>query len=854
MTKIAVATVAVVAFLAVSTSAVEAGASMGGKAKNSYSALMCEQEPSSWFCITNARRENLIKLKREGCTSMECPNTHSYKKDAASLTCKSMKAPTSTTQHTCDPVKDIETCCDKRMQCSDWKPDGITFGCPYGYEPIPNAAEEMCIGPQCSFTDVGTCCKVIEPMCTPVVFADTAGENPTDKRTCRKMQDREGDHDGDHTTNDSFLGWTNSEMECFQLKTSQRSAMETTRIPNMPGPPESGKSYGKPAPRPTALVGNARVVIDQSAREGGEAKLCKGYNCENGGEPNASSDNQWQEYLDISWNSFTGECHSCLPEKTLKDSAGETITDPSAFRVSRAGQLNSVTGDVNAKPAYPCKAHRGEVMNQVGGYEKDKDGNIIEQTGVGKTDAGRDASNKVVGEATHANFQADQECVNEPLDEKAVSYDKVYDCNCPRGHYILNMRCVKFLSSGGFVDEAKKEYEKGKECLPSYGTRGKLNKQGKEKKVLSMNKYFPCDASKAVCADGSCVDLSDVSWDCDTGFPCAPGQESCKLMDSCNVCGGNGLSCHAEECETCYKNFKAAHHCSLADDVDLHIKGDLQLAKDGLELAKWKCKSGKTQAIRDTNCASMQEGGAAMVELLAQEAEVEAKMKIVEDKVAEMASDSAVCPMAKCWKQVKNDCGRPDVCKEDVAAMLTGTYGAEGNHSYKDSASYEGENDILRTMKSIGTAVEAFKSSGCAVGESLKAAQEGAAAEVEAKKLGAEAAKEAGALTAKVGGNEEFCAPKCPEATEDMDEAAKCAVCCPLQGGVCVDELTAEANRDARIALHEEEMVKVRAAEAEVKDAEDKVTKLRLEYTYDIQKQVDIKFWGCISQLSGAAC
>merc|ERR1719149_1601 len=130
-------------------------------------------------------------------------------------------------------------------------------------------------------------------------------------------------------------------------------------------------------------------------------------------------------------------------------------------------------------------------MNQVGGYEKDKDGNIIEQTGVGKTDAGRDASNKVVGEATHANFQADQECVNEPLDEKAVSYDKVYDCNCPRGHYILNMRCVKFLSSGGFVDEAKKEY-----------------KQGKEKKVLSMNKYFPCDASKAVCADGSCVDLS----------------------------------------------------------------------------------------------------------------------------------------------------------------------------------------------------------------------------------------------------------------------------------------------------------------------------------------------------------
>ena len=851
---------AVVAMAGVA-SAIEAGASMGGKAKNSYSALMCEQEPSSWFCITNARRENLIKLKREGCTSLECPQGYAHKPDAASLTCKSMKAPTTTTQHTCDPENDRDVCCDKLMQCSDWK-------CPYGYTEKNQAEEEYCVGPQCQWIDVATCCDLVEPQCHEVTFAATPdgidGAPATATRTCRKNSDREGEHSGDHKTVDSFLGWTNSHMDCFKLKTSQRSAMETTRIPNMPGPPGSGKSYGKPAPRPTTKVAGRNVVVDAAAR-GEEADLCQGFNCEMGGNPNASADNDWQGFLDISWNSFTGECHSCLPEKTVTTSDGSLATDPAAFRVSRAGQMNSITGDVNNKftvdengesvKAYPCKRGRGEVTNQVGGYEKDKFGEIIDQTGQGKTEAGRDASNKVVGEATHANFEEDMTCVNMPLDETGIKYDKVFDCNCPKGYYILNMRCVKFREAGYWEDEAKTAYATGKECLPSYGTKGKKNKAGKEKKVLSMNKYFPCDASKAVCADGSCVNLEDVQWDCETGFPCLPGSDDCKVVDTCQICGGDDLECHREDCEECYKNFKAAGKCQLADKVQMHIRGQLQLAKDKMELSKWKCKAGKTSTIRTAACESMAEGGDAYGNLQEEELEVEKLTQAIKAEVEGM--DDGDCARKACWERVKNDCGRPDVCTTDKVQMLEGTFDGDGtaettddnNLSYKD-VDQMSNTELKKKAALLGRGVNSFN---CQAGTDSKALQEQDQAGIDAAQLAVDAAKLAAADSAQVGANEELCTAKCPEATEDMDEATACAACCP-ETGECVDELTAEANRDARLDAHEGFMVKVREAETALKQAEDKLSQTRLEYNYAIQQTTDVKLWGCVAQLSAVAC
>lgn len=531
--------------------------------------------------------------------------------------------------------------------------------------------------------------------------------------------------------------------------------------------------------------------------------------------------------------------------------------------MSRAGQLNSVTGNVNQKQvadpdtgelvkAYPCKAHRGEVTNQVGGYEKDKYGEIIEQTGQGKTAAGRDASKKEVGEATHANFVADMECVNEPLDEQGVSYDHVYDCNCPNGYYILNMRCVKFLKSGYMEGN---EYTVGDECLPSYGTKGKTNKKGKAKKVLSMNKYFPCDASKAVCADGTCVDIADVTWDCETGFPCLPGSETCKQMDDCNICGGDGLQCHADDCEACYKSFKKAGKCSMADDVDLHIKGALQIAKDKMELAKWQCKSGKTQAIRDTQCASMAEGGDAYQGLVDQEAEVEKLMQLINDYVHGM--EAGDCPRPDCWKRVKNDCGRPDVCLDEYVQMLEGTYDADGESATQDDVlSYtQADNENLdstqkKKFRWVQAAVDKFKAGGCQIGTDSGTTQVQDQEAITAAEDATELVKEGAKATAQPGENEQLCTGKCPEAGEEEN----CDICCPAG---CIDALTAEANRDARLALHEEEMVKVREAERKVKLAEDKLTATRLAYTYAIQTFLgadQIKFWGCVAQLSAEAC
>lgn len=285
----------------------------------------------------------------------------------------------------------------------------------------------------------------------------------------------------------------------------------------------------------------------------------------------------------------------------------------------------------------------------------------------------------------------------------------------------------------------------------------------------------------------------------------------------------------------------------------MHIKGKLQIAKDNMELAKWQCKSGKTQAIRDTQCASMAEGGDAYNALVQEEQEVENLMQIINDKVHAM--DKSACPRPDCWKRVKNDCGRPDVCTDETVAMFEGTYDADGEAATDDVFGYsDWNNDDLdatqkRKMKAVNDVVAKFAGA-CSIGTSSGDVQAQDQIAIDEAEAAAQAAKDVAKLTAQPGGDEQLCTGKCPEAGEEEN----CDVCCEFG---CIDALTAEANRDARLAKHEEEMIAVRAAEKEVKLAEDKLALTRMQYVYAIQEFLgasDIKFWGCIAQLNAAAC
>jgi len=339
------------------TVAVAAGGSMGGQSKNSYSALMCEQSPSSWFCISNAQRENLIKLKRQGCTSYECPSGFIYKPNVAALKCKAAKAPTNTHAHMCTD-EDKEHCCDEQAKCT-------TYTCPYGWLEGDNYGSALCNGPACSMLDASTCCTVPKVTCHEVKFQTTpdgdAAHEATTLRTCRK--EAKQDADKEFTTSSSFLGKVKNVEECFALKVEMKKDMGTTRTPVKPGPAESKSNYGKPAPRPTTMAGDDRVVVDAAAR-GDETSLCKGFDCEEGGDYNSDSDNDWQEFLDVSYNHKTMECHSCTPE----DAAAK---DPSAFGVSRT------SGDAVFDCACTAKTylHNGRCIGYVANKDDSGDNN-----------------------------------------------------------------------------------------------------------------------------------------------------------------------------------------------------------------------------------------------------------------------------------------------------------------------------------------------------------------------------------------------------------------------------------------------------------------------------------------------
>jgi len=527
------------------TAAVKQGDSMGGISKNSYNMLMCEQDPTSWFCISNAQRENLIKLRRQGCTEMTCPKTHVYKTNVASLFCKAERAPTQMGQHMCDPEKDIPVCCDERAACESYE-------CPYGWVYVNGYQNEFCAGPKCSFVDAGTCCETPEMECVEAKFKSTPDSDQftirppaTDLRTCRK--DSVDAADGSASTSSSFLGTAESAEECFGLKLEQKSALGTTRVPTIPGPPGAGSMYGVPAPRPTQMTGEGRVIVDAASR-GEEDSKCVGYNCEKGdGSYNKPSDEQWQAFLDISFNQISGECHSCTPERS-------EIGDPAAFGVSRDAET-----------------------------------------------------------------------------QLAVEGDQIFDCDCPENHFMKQGRCVRFVPIGD-------------ECFPNFG-------------VAKSKEYFPCNSGEAICAQGTCVAIEEVVWDCSNDSACDPAQDNCNVVDECEVCGGDSLSCL--DCEGTFQYFREQKQCRLAQDVDAFVAGPLQELKDKLGNAKHRANNPKSVAQREE--AKLEVVQIEERDIPNAEAQLETLRLAIKTKVEETVATSAVGD-ARCWESVQNDCARPNMC------------------------------------------------------------------------------------------------------------------------------------------------------------------------------------------------
>jgi hypothetical protein len=555
---------------------------MGGKAKNSYSSLMCSQEPTSWFCISNAQRENLIKLRRQGCTEMECPNTHVFKPNVASLYCKAMRAPKEMGQHMCDPEKDVDICCDKRAACT-------TYTCPYGYAQSRMYANGLCAGPECSFVDVNTCCEKPEVSCQEVKFKETpegTEDEPRPSTTSLRSCAAEAKDNADGTASiaGTFLGTTapakkgGKPEQCFALKLEQKANLGTTRIPVMPGPPKSGVNYGRPSPRPMMRVDGTMVVVDAASR-GAEDDQCTGFACEEGGEWSDAEDAEWMKFLDISWNSKTGDCYSCFPENV---EAGQ----PTTFHVSRDS----------------------ETMEPVEG-------------------------------------------------------DKVYDCDCPEGYY-LNARktggaCVEFVPTGG-------------ECFPNYGE----DRDGP---------YFPCKPDSDMCAHGHCVSIDKVMWDCESGAACDPDNlDECNVVDTCGICGGDGLSCL--DCETCYQGFReylvegTTHGCQLKDEQELWEEFDVVQGEKRLGQCKHKMNNPKSVKDRDegtacvieyegscdgdtvTPCNPKDEEPCACMGGKLEEIRSKIQQYDEEFKQAVIASEPETQCDGRCWESVRNDCDRPSLC------------------------------------------------------------------------------------------------------------------------------------------------------------------------------------------------
>lgn len=205
-------------------------------------------------------------------------------------------------------------------------------------------------------------------------------------------------------------------------------------------------------------------------------------------------------------------------------------------------------------------------------------------------------------------------------------------------------RCVAFVPIGD-------------ECFPNFG-------------VKKSKEYFPCNSGEAICAQGTCVAIDEVMWDCESNSACDPAQENCKTVDDCGVCGGNGLSCL--DCEGTYQYFKEQKQCRLAEDVDYYVATTLQEVKDRLGNAKFRANNPKTVEERDAAEAEVKQ--LEEVDIPAAEAQVENLRGLIQAKVAEFAE--AGNGDARCWEMVQNDCHRPNMCHDEYYESCAGPFEA----------------------------------------------------------------------------------------------------------------------------------------------------------------------------------
>jgi len=363
---------------------------------------------------------------------------------------------------------------------------------------------------------------------------------------------------------------------------------------------------------------DGRMEVVDAASKGGEDDQCQGFNCEDGGKFLDAEDAEWMTYLDISWNSLTGDCYSCIPENVQ-------MGQPTSFHVSRDA----------------------ETMEPVEG-------------------------------------------------------DKIYDCDCPEGYY-LNARktggaCVEFVDVGA-------------ECFPNYGE-------------TTSGPYFPCKPDEAMCAHGHCVNIDNVMWDCEDDSACDPDNlDNCKVIDDCNVCGGDGTSCL--DCETCYVNFRdfmvdgERKGCQLKDEQELWAEFDIVWFKDQLGGCKYKMNNPKSVAMRDeaTACVIDIEGscdgdgvtpcdpkaenpcnclGGELPSIMTKIDEYDGYFRdAIEASAGETACDG------RCWDKVKKDCDRPSLCLVDKGYVeeCQGAFAQGGCDIMRSSSDAQKEIDAEETAK-----------------------------------------------------------------------------------------------------------------------------------------------------------
>merc|ERR1719201_1609942 len=91
---------------------------------------------------------------------------------------------------------------------------------------------------------------------------------------------------------------------------------------------------------------DGRMEVVDAASKGGEDDQCQGFMCEEGGKFLDAEDAEWMTYLDISWNSLTGEGYYLNARKT----GGACVEF-----VDVGSECFPNYGETTSGPYFPCK-------------------------------------------------------------------------------------------------------------------------------------------------------------------------------------------------------------------------------------------------------------------------------------------------------------------------------------------------------------------------------------------------------------------------------------------------------------------------------------------------------------------